>query len=131
MTYEPCADDCGIREVLDRLGDRWSVLVVVALGKGAHRFRELQRAVPGISQRMLTVTTRRLVRDGLVRRTVHDTVPPQVEYQLTDLGLGFATMVDGLAAWSREHRPAINEARATFDAADQSPHPAATPTPRT
>lgn len=117
--------------MLDRLGDRWSVLVVVALGKGAHRFRELQRAVPGISQRMLTVTTRRLVRDGLVRRTVHDTVPPQVEYQLTDLGLGFATMVDGLAAWSREHRPAINEARATFDAADQSPHPAATPTPRT
>lgn len=79
-------EDCGIRDVLDRIGDKWSVLVVVELAQGVRRFRELQRAVPGISQRMLTLTVRRLERDGLVTRTVFATVPPQVEYEPDRVG---------------------------------------------
>jgi DNA-binding HxlR family transcriptional regulator len=113
----PCGeDDCGIREVLDRLGDRWTVLVLVELSKGVRRFRELERAIPGISQRMLTLTTRRLWRDGLVRRTVHPTVPPQVDYQLTEVGRSLAHAVFALADWSREHKDVIGAARQRWDA---------------
>jgi DNA-binding HxlR family transcriptional regulator len=112
----PCGeDDCGIRDVLDRLGDKWTVLVIVELSKGVRRFRELQRAIPGISQRMLTVTTRRLCRDGLVERTAYATIPPQVEYRLTDLGRSLSTAVRQLADWSRDHRSAIAEARVRWD----------------
>ncbi|OLF12644.1 transcriptional regulator [Actinophytocola xinjiangensis] len=112
----PCGDDdCGIRDVLDRLGDRWSVLVVVELAKGVRRFRELERAIPGISQRMLTLTTKRLGRDGLVERTAHATIPPQVEYRLTDLGRSLAGLITQLADWSREHAPAIEAARTRWD----------------
>jgi DNA-binding HxlR family transcriptional regulator len=108
--YAPCDDDCGIRDVLDRLGDRWSVLLVVELAKGTRRFRELQRAVPGISQRMLSVTAKRLVRDGLVERTVHPTTPPQTDYRLTETGRSFSAAVkEAVAAardrWDAEHRP--------------------------
>ena len=92
----PCGDDdCGIRDVLDRIGDKWTVLVVVELSKGVRRFRELQRAIPGISQRMLTLTTRRLCRDGLVERTAYATVPPQVDYRLTSTGESLAAEVSG------------------------------------
>ncbi|WP_431034885.1 winged helix-turn-helix transcriptional regulator [Streptomyces sp. P6-2-1] len=118
---EPCgrADhpDCGIRDVLDRLGDRWSVLVVVELANGTRRFRELQRAVEGISQRMLTLTVRRLERDGLVLRTVHPTVPPQVDYRLSATGAGLSHLVKAVADWSLAHRPVIAEARAAYDEA--------------
>src|SRR5919108_5652715 len=83
----PCGeDDCGIRDVLDRLGDRWTVLVIVELSKGTRRFSELHRAIPGISQRMLTLTTKRLCRDGLVERIAYPTIPPQVDYRLTAMG---------------------------------------------
>lgn len=117
----PCGDDdCGIRDVLDRLGDKWTVLVVVELAKGVRRFRELERAIPGISQRMLTLTTKRLWRDGLVERTVYPTIPPQVEYRLTPMGRSLAGMITGLADWSREHKEAIATARETWDA-DQEP----------
>ncbi|MDA1385709.1 helix-turn-helix domain-containing protein [Glycomyces lechevalierae] len=102
--------------MLDRLGDKWTVLVVVELAKGVRRFRELERAIPGISQRMLTLTTKRLWRDGLVERTVYPTIPPQVEYRLTPVGHSLAGMVNGLADWSREHKDAIATARATWDA---------------
>ncbi|WP_329179402.1 winged helix-turn-helix transcriptional regulator [Streptomyces sp. NBC_01477] len=113
----PCGDDdCGIRDVLDRIGDKWSVLVVVELAKGVRRFRELERAIPGISQRMLTVTTRRLCRDGLVHRTVHPTVPPQTDYTLTDTGRSLASVITDLADWSRAHTPAIAAARSRWDA---------------
>src|SRR5262252_4601527 len=78
--------ECGIRDVLDRIGDKWTLLVCIELTHGVRRFRELQRAVPGISQRMLTLTVRRLQRDGMVRRTVFASVPPRVEYELTPLG---------------------------------------------
>ncbi|MFE2549404.1 winged helix-turn-helix transcriptional regulator [Streptomyces sp. NPDC059355] len=110
-------EDCGIRDVLDRIGDKWSVLVVVELAQGMRRFRQLQRAVPGISQRMLTLTVRRLERDGLITRTVHPTVPPQVEYELTPTGHSLTHLVKALADWSAEHRDAIARARRDWDAA--------------
>ncbi|WAZ21559.1 helix-turn-helix transcriptional regulator [Streptomyces cinnabarinus] len=113
----PCGDDdCGIRDVLDRLGDRWTVLVVVELTKGSRRYGELERAIPGISQRMLSLTTKRLGRDGLVERIVHPTLPPQVEYRLTPMGRGFSAVISGLADWSRDHKPAIAAARTAWDA---------------
>jgi len=112
----PCGDDdCGIRDVLDRLGDRWTVLVVVELTKGSRRYGELERAIPGISQRMLSLTTKRLCRDGLVQRIVHPTLPPQVEYRLTAMGSSFSDVISGLADWSRDHKPVIAEARAEWD----------------
>lgn len=114
----PCGDDdCGIRDVLDRIGDKWTVLVVVELSKDVRRFRELQRAIPGISQRMLTLTTRRLMRDGLVERTAYPTIPPQVDYRLTPLGQSLSTMVTALADWSRTHKDALTAARHHWDTA--------------
>lgn len=124
VTTEPvvrCGDeheDCGIRDVLDRIGDKWSVLVVVELAQGVRRFRQLQRAVPGISQRMLTLTVRRLERDGLVTRTVHPTIPPQVEYALTPTGDSLTHLVKALADWSAEHRDTIARARQEWDSAN-------------
>ncbi|MEV4070478.1 winged helix-turn-helix transcriptional regulator [Nonomuraea fuscirosea] len=114
----PCGDDdCGIRDVLDRIGDKWTVLVLVELAKGVRRFRELERAVPGISQRMLTLTTRRLCRDGLVERTAYATIPPQVDYRLTPMGASLAEAVARLADWSRDHKDAMEDARGRWDAA--------------
>ncbi|MEU0505373.1 helix-turn-helix domain-containing protein [Nocardia sp. NPDC005998] len=112
----PCGDDdCGIRDVLDRLGDRWTVLVIVELSKGVRRFRELERAIPGISQRMLTLTTKRLCRDGMVERIAYPTIPPQVEYRLTETGRSLAAAIGALADWSREHRDVITSARQRWD----------------
>lgn len=119
---EPCgkADhpDCGIRDVLTRVGDKWSVLVIVELASGIRRFRELQRAIDGISQRMLTLTVRRLERDGLVTRTVFPSVPAQVTYELTDLGSSLTHLVKQLADWSLAHREDIATSRADYDAAN-------------
>ncbi|MGW6059122.1 winged helix-turn-helix transcriptional regulator [Streptomyces sp. NPDC055189] len=111
-------DECGVRDVLDRLGDKWSVYVVVELAAGVLRFKELQRRIPGgVSQRMLTLTVRRLERDGLVTRTVYPTIPPQVEYELTELGHSLTHLVKALADWSIDHRPAITAAREAYDEA--------------
>ena len=116
---EPCGQpghtDCGIRDVLDRVGDKWSVLVIVELSSGPRRFRELQRALDGISQRMLTLTVRRLERDGLVLRTVYPTVPAQVDYRLTETGTSLTHLVQALADWSLAHRDAISSARHEYD----------------
>ncbi|TLM80808.1 helix-turn-helix domain-containing protein [Pseudarthrobacter sp. NamE5] len=116
---EPCGDashpDCGIRDVLDRIGDKWSVLVIVELASGVRRFRELQRAIDGISQRMLTLTVRRLERDGLVTRTVYPTVPAQVTYELTERGDSLTVLVKQLADWSLEHKDAIGASRELYD----------------
>jgi DNA-binding HxlR family transcriptional regulator len=116
---DPCGSehhpDCGIRDVLDRIGDRWSVLVIVELAGGPRRFRELQRAIDGISQRMLTLTVRRLERDGLVLRTAYPTVPTQVDYRLTETGAGLTHLVKALADWSLAHRAAIAQARDQYD----------------
>ncbi|WP_369130647.1 winged helix-turn-helix transcriptional regulator [Modestobacter roseus] len=118
---EPCgrADhpDCGIRDVLDRVGDTWSVLVLSELSAGTRRFGELQRAVAGVSQRMLTLTVRRLERDGLVTRTVYPTVPAAVTYALTDRGRELSALVRGLAEWSLANRAAIAGSRESWDAA--------------
>ncbi|MGC5562075.1 winged helix-turn-helix transcriptional regulator [Streptomyces sp. FR-108] len=118
-TLDPCGreehPDCGIRDVLDRIGDKWSVLVIVELAGGPRRFRELQRAVEGISQRMLTLTVRRLERDGLVLRTVYPTVPAQVDYRLTGTGADLTHLVKALADWSLAHRSDIAASRQAYD----------------
>ncbi|MFG1917963.1 winged helix-turn-helix transcriptional regulator [Micromonospora sp. NPDC048898] len=119
---EPCGlpehPDCGIRDVLDRIGDKWSVLAIVELSVGTRRFRELQRAIHGISQRMLTLTLRRLERDGLVLRTVFPTVPATVTYELTDRGRSLTHLVRQLTDWSLAHKDAIAESRQAWDAAN-------------
>ena len=109
------ADCLATREILNRVGDKWSVLVVVLLGQGTQRFNELKRAVEGISQRMLTATLRGLERDGLVKRTVHPTHPPQVEYELTALGRSLLEPVSTLAMWAQGHRAEVQRARDVFD----------------
>jgi DNA-binding HxlR family transcriptional regulator len=103
------------REILNRVGDKWSVLVVVLLGQQTHRFNELKRALAGISQRMLTSTLRGLERDGLVTRTVFPTNPPQVAYSLTPLGRSLLGPVSVLAKWAQGHRGEVHGARAEFD----------------
>jgi DNA-binding HxlR family transcriptional regulator len=108
--------DCNIRDVLDRLGDRWSVLVIVELSSGLRRFSELQRGIHGISQRMLTLTLRRLERDGLVLRTAYPTVPLTVTYELTDRGRSLASLVRQLADWSLANKDVIAQSRERWDA---------------
>nr|WP_307870987.1 helix-turn-helix domain-containing protein [Micromonospora sp. C51] len=104
-----------MRDVLDRIGDKWSVLVIVELASGPRRFRQLQRAIDGISQRMLTLTVRRLERDGLVRRTVYPTVPAWVDYRLTETGASLTHLVKALTDWSLQHRDTIAQARQDYD----------------
>lgn len=112
------ADDagaCPIREVLDRVGDTWSILVIFNLQTGSLRFNALRRSIEGISQRMLTVTLRSLERDGLVARHVRPTSPPEVEYSLTELGHSLATPIHVLGQWAVVNREAMRTARARFD----------------
>jgi DNA-binding HxlR family transcriptional regulator len=112
------AEDCrAVSEVLARVGDKWTVLVVSQLGDGPKRFNELRRALGSISQRMLTLTLRGLERDGLATRTVFPTVPPRVEYELTKLGRSLLAPVSALGLWARRNRSAIQVARQRFDAA--------------
>lgn len=112
-------EDCrAVSEVLDRVGDKWSVLVVTMLGDGPKRFNELRRAIASISQRMLTLTVRGLERDGLVTRTVFPTIPPRVDYELTELGRSLLAPVNALGLWARLNRDSIQQARVRFDAAE-------------
>jgi DNA-binding HxlR family transcriptional regulator len=104
-----------VASVLARVGDKWSVLVIMLLIDGPRRFNELKRTIGGISQRMLTLTLRGLERDGLVTRTVFPTIPPRVDYELTDLGRGLAEPVKALGQWAFEHLPQIEGARTSFD----------------
>lgn len=104
-----------VREVLNRVGDKWSVLIVDALGEGPMRFSDLRRAIEGVSQRMLTLTLRGLERDGLITRTVFPEIPPRVEYELTRLGNTLLEPIQGLAEWADNNRTSIQEARAKFD----------------
>jgi DNA-binding HxlR family transcriptional regulator len=117
--------DCRlVSETLARIGDKWTVLVVELLcaGRGPVRFNEIRRSINGISQRMLTLTLRSLERDGLVTRTVHPTIPPRVDYELTELGHTLRTPLVAVAEWARANRAAIDEARKVFDAtSDASP----------
>jgi DNA-binding HxlR family transcriptional regulator len=107
--------NCPVREVLDRVGDKWSVLVLHLLATGTHRFGELRTRIDGISQRMLTVTLRGLERDGLVTRTIYPVVPPRVEYDLTELGRSLSATVCSLVDWAGRHTEAIDQARERYD----------------
>src|SRR5215208_5863160 len=110
-------EDCrAVSEVLARVGDKWTILVVGELGPSPRRFNEIRKALGSISQRMLTLTLRGLERDGLVTRTVFPTIPPRVDYELTRLGRSLLEPVSGLGLWARRNRPAIEDARRRFDA---------------
>jgi DNA-binding HxlR family transcriptional regulator len=114
-------EDCrAVSEILARVGDKWTVLVVGVLGDGPKRFSEIRRAIGSISQRMLTLTLRGLERDGLVTRTVFPTIPPRVDYELTKLGRSLLKPVNGLGLWARQNRTAIANARRRFDAAERN-----------
>jgi DNA-binding HxlR family transcriptional regulator len=114
---EDRSGSCPIRDVLDRIGDTWSLLVIFNLQAQPVRFNALRRMIEGISQRMLTVTLRSLERDGLVRRTVRPTAPPEVEYALTELGQSIAVPVAALGLWAAQNRSRLSHARSAFDAA--------------
>ncbi len=104
-----------ISSLLARIGDKWTVLVVSTLGEGSKRFNELRREIPSVSQRMLTLTLRNLERDGLVSRTVTPSIPPRVDYALTDLGYSLLKPVAALSQWALDNVEAIHEAQAQFD----------------
>lgn len=118
---DPAGGDHGraIRDVLDRIADKWSLLVIATLRSQRLRFTELQRHIPGISQRMLTLTLRHLERDGLITRTVYAEVPPRVEYELTELGGTLIQIAGALGDWAIENHPRIEQSRAAYDAAHQ------------
>ncbi|HET6534569.1 MAG TPA: helix-turn-helix domain-containing protein [Sphingomicrobium sp.] len=105
-----------ISTLLSRIGDKWTVLVVQTLGTGSKRFNELRREIPSVSQRMLTLTLRNLERDGLVSRTVTPTIPPRVDYELTELGQSLQKPICGLATWALDNVESIHAAREKFDA---------------
>jgi len=111
-------EDCEVRQILDRIADKWSLLAIALLHGRTLRFSELQRTIDGISQRMLTVTLRQLERDGLVSRTVHPVVPPRVDYALTPLGRSLHETVQALVAWTEAHQAEIAGARAAYDERD-------------
>ncbi|GAB3572448.1 helix-turn-helix domain-containing protein [Amycolatopsis endophytica] len=108
-------DGAFIREVLDRIGDKWTVLVVGTLSSGSLRYSELQASIPGISQRMLTQTLKHLERDGLITRTAHAEVPPRVEYELTGLGRSLLDAARAMAAWAAAHHREIATNRAASE----------------
>ena len=110
------SENCqAVSEVLQRVGDKWTVLVVKILGRGPMRFNELKRTIDGISQRMLTLSLRGLERDGLVTRTVTPTIPPRVDYELTELGRSLREPVKALGDWAIEHIECIRAAQQRFD----------------
>ncbi|MFF4948225.1 winged helix-turn-helix transcriptional regulator [Streptomyces chattanoogensis] len=108
-------EGCEVRQILDRVADKWSLLVIALLDRRTLRFTELRREIDGISQRMLTVTLRQLERDGLVRRTVHPVVPPRVDYQLTAMGATLHHTIQALVVWTEDHQEKIAAARAEYD----------------
>jgi len=109
-------NDCDVRHILDRVADKWSLLVIALLARRTLRFSELRREIDGISQRMLTLTLRNLERDGLIERTVFPVVPPRVDYELTDLGCTLLSTIDALVRWTEEHQHEVAAARARYEA---------------
>ncbi|WSJ01810.1 helix-turn-helix transcriptional regulator [Nocardia sp. NBC_01329] len=120
--------DCEVRQILDRIADKWSLLVIALLDQRSLRFTELKRTIDGVSQRMLTRTLRHLERDGLVERTVHPTVPPRVDYALTPLGASLHSTIKALVTWTEHHQNEIATARTFYDrhVADEEPPAAVT-----
>src|SRR4051812_23965646 len=104
-----------VGQVLGRVGDKWTVMVISELGDGARRFNQLRRDIPGVSQRMLTLTLKNLERDGLVSRTVTPSVPPRVDYELTGLGRSMLEPVRALGLWAQAHIPQMDAARQRYD----------------
>ena len=109
-------EGCEVRQILDRVADKWSLLAIALLEGRTLRFNELRREIDGISQRMLTVTLRQLERDGLVTRTVYPVVPPRVEYALTPLGRTLHSTIQALVTWTETHQTEVAAARAAYDA---------------
>jgi len=120
LSGDPFQAGCPTREILDRIGDRWTVLVVSSLEAGPMRFSELSRRIEGISQKMLTQTLRGLERDGLATRTVHAAVPPRVDYELTELGRTLTRPLAALDGWARTHMADVETSRARYDEAQAS-----------
>jgi DNA-binding HxlR family transcriptional regulator len=112
---------CRAREVLDRVGDKWSMYVIALLGQGTKRFSELRREIDAITPRMLTVTLRTLERDGLITRTVYPVIPPKVEYALTSMGETLLKTVTALVEWAATHLSEIDAARERYDRAQAQP----------
>ena len=112
----PPLSGCRAREVLHRVGDKWSVFVIDRLGQGSQRFSELRRGIDGITSRMLTVTLRGLERDGLVARTIHPVIPPRVDYELTPMGWTLLTTIEQLIDWADSHVADIHAAQTAYDA---------------
>lgn len=115
MSRHPTSECLKVTEVLGRVGDKWSVLIISRLGERGMRFNEIRRAVDGISQRMLTLTLRGLERDGLITRAVTPSIPPRVDYELTVLGRSLLVPVDALAQWALANRAMMESARHVFD----------------
>lgn len=113
VEYDP--NICPVRHVLDEIGDKWSILVITGLKTGPARFSELRRAIPDVSQKMLTQTLRKLQRDGFIGREVTYTIPPRVDYELTPLGQSLCLQLEPLAKWALDSRDAIAKARAEYD----------------
>lgn len=113
---DPYVEGCPSRQLLDRIGDKWTVLVIGVLTDGPRRYGDLARAIEGVSQKMLTQTLRHLERDGLVTRTVQAQVPVRVDYELTDLGRSLTGPLAVLTAWARDHIGVIEQARTAYDA---------------
>ncbi|MEZ0090272.1 winged helix-turn-helix transcriptional regulator [Streptacidiphilus sp. EB129] len=116
IAFERWLAECPGRQVLDRVGDKWSALMLRALSDEPQRYSELLRGVPGVSQKMLTQTLRAMERDGLVARQVTPSVPVRVDYELTPLGRSLIPVIDVLSAWAREHIDEIRSARSQYDA---------------
>lgn len=113
---DPYSSDCPTRQVLDRIGDKWTTLIIGLLGDETKRFSEIQRGIRGISHKMLTQTLRNLERDGLVTRTIYAEVPPRVEYRLTALGKTLCGVIIAIIQWSEDHIDEVSAAQADYDA---------------
>ena len=114
QSFHEGLNDCPIRDVLNRLSDRWTVLVMSQLRTGVQRFGEIRREIPDISPRMLSQTLRNLEQDGLVTRMAYPTIPPRVDYHLTEMGQSFLAVVDVMLVWAKANQPAIHSARAAY-----------------
>jgi DNA-binding HxlR family transcriptional regulator len=122
MEVSAYAKDCPSRQILDRIGDTWSVLVVVMLADGPQRYTALSKKIQGVSPKMLTQTLRGLERDGLITRTVHAEVPPRVDYALTDLGRSLLGLMRALELWAETHIDDVQDARLRYDNPGVVPH---------
>jgi len=120
MNWDIYNKDCPTRQVLNRIADKWTVLVVGSLSQRTKRFSELKKEISGVSQKMLTQTLRGMERDGLLTRKVYPTVPPKVEYTLTDLGLSLITMLNEIRNWSEGNIGKVLEAQQDYDAIDRT-----------